>query len=402
MAKKFKFKFSTLVIVTLMIGLSGCDKLSNFEKQGYSVPVVYNLGEGKYDGNNRDTNTLTVYYQPNSYITDFTKDNRYNFTHKDGENCTYELEGWYFDSEFTERVDFETYILPSSSNTPITIYANWVAVYDKYFDIYFVDNDGNVQQWTEDGNTYTYKSMKWDVDEPFVYSSKTMKYPSTETYTYIEAYKDEALTQLVDDSYVLSKEDGTPLNLPVYLKWVKGDYKIVNTAKEFKNWFGYNNLYINSDIDMAEEKLNYVELLKDRTILGNNHVISNLVCSTYNSATGTNSNAIYGGLADVMENVTIQDLTFSDVTYTIEAGRCKGLYVAPLAGKLIGTTIKNVSIVGSVQYANSVEEQYFKENPKGPLAILSLTLDKVAYDVDNQSVIETCSLQITNTKEEKQ
>ena len=62
-----------------------------------------------------------------------------------------------------------------------------------------------------------------------------------------------------------------------------------------------------------------------------------------------------------MENVTIQDLKFQDVTYTIEAGRCKGLYVAPIAGKLISSTIKNVSIVGIVNYASSVEEQYFKE-----------------------------------------
>lgn len=401
MAKKFKFKFSTLVIVTLMLCLSGCGKQSNYEEQGYSVPVVYNLGEGKYEANNRDTNILTVYYQPNSYITDFTKDNRYNFSHKDGENCTYELEGWYFDEEFTDKVDFETYVLPSSSNSPITIYANWVAVYDKYFDIYFVDNEGNVQQWTEDGNTVSYKSIKWDVDTPFAFSNKTMKYPSNETYTYIEAYKDQALTELVDKSYVLSKEEGTPLNLPVYLKWVKGDFKIVNTAKEFKNWFGYNNLYINSDIDMAGEKLNYVELLKDRTILGNNHTISNLTCSTYNSAIGTNSNAISGGLADTMENVTIQDLKFQDVTYTIEAGRCKGLYVAPIAGKLISSTIKNVSIVGIVNYASSVEEQYFKENPKGPLSILSLTLDKAAYEVDTNSIVETCSLQITNTREEQ-
>ena len=148
-------------------------------------------------------------------------------------------------------------------------------------------------------------------------------------------------------------------------------------------------------------KLNYVSLLKDKTILGNNHTISNLICSTYNSATSTNSNALYGGLADQMENVLIQDLTFSNTTYTIEAGRCKGLYVSPVAGKLISTTIKNVNIEGNVTYAKSVEEQYFNENPKGPLEILSFNLDLVAYDIDENSSVESWNLQITNVREEQ-
>ena len=72
-----------------------------------------------------------------------------------------------------------------------------------------------------------------------------------------------------------------------------------------------------------------------------------------------------------MENVTIKDLTFDNVSYVIEAGRCKGLYYAAIAGEIISSTITNVTINGSFTYAESVINQYVNE--KGPLSILSLT-----------------------------
>lgn len=386
MQTKFNNKFYALITAMIAL-LSSCSTSEpHYVTQGYKIAVTYDLGEGYVAERNENLHFLTVYYKSNSYITDFTETNAIKFSHKAGENCTYEIEGWYFDEQFTEKVDFTNYILPENGDYELTIYANWVAVYNKYFDIYFVDTLGNVQTWTDDdGNLTDHKSIMWGVDEPFEYSKNTMAYPTSETYTYIDAYKDEQMTQLVDDSYVFSADNTEETNKSVYLKWIKGDYKVINNASELKKNFGYYNLYINSDIDMKNSSLNSIATLKDVSIIGNNHTISNLRCSSLGAASSTSGNAVGGGLADSFDNVTISDLSFANVSYVIEAGRCKGLYYAPLAGDIKNSTLTNVSISGTMSC---------DEATQGKFTNLSLILDKASYNIDEASEVVNCSFNI--------
>lgn len=383
MSRNLRNKISTLTLFTLCVCISGCDVENNYIKQGHTQEVIYDLGEGIYTANNRNTHTLSLFYKPGSYITDFSGVKDYDFYREsEEEGLTYELGGWYFDKEFTEKVDFQSYTLPEKSGETITIYAKWEEVYDKHFKVYYQDANGQTKELT---------TLSWSMDKPFEYSEDLFEHPSTEDYTYIAAYTDEAMTTLVDDSYVLKKEDR---ELPIYTKWIQGKYKVINNVSEFQKYFrSYVNtygIYLNSDLDLTGVTLPKQASLFGMNILGNNHKLMNLSYSSAASGNATRQNCVVGALAEKMENVTIKDLIIEDATFTMQGATCSALYFALLAGEMKSCTIENVSVSGQIVYDEATANR-LGEN-------IRVKTDEVAYTMDEQTTVSDCTFDVLDTK----
>ena len=207
------------------------------------------------------------------------------------------------------------------------------------------------------------------------------------------------MTQLVDSSYVLTREID---ELPIYTKWIKGKYKIINTAKDYSNYLSKfattYSMYLNSDIDLASTSLGSVSLLKDITILGNNHKISNLKYDTIRGEGGSKTTVQLGGLANKLENVVIKDLIIENATYTMNVVTCAYLNFAPLAGESINCTFENVSVSGTINYhANALNRL---EN--GSLKEIRVATDSLTYkdNTEKPSTITNCVINILDSKEE--
>ena len=387
--KNIKPIFISLMAI-LSVCLTNCEIVNNYEELGFTQKVTYDLGEGIYTGNNRNTHTLTLFYKPGSFITDFTGVQGYEFTRKGNEDVTYEFGGWYHDQNFENPVNFETYTLPTEKSD-ITIYAKWIEIFDKHFNIYYQANDAT--------EFSLLTSLEWDMNKEFTFESDLIQYPSEDEYTYIAAYTDPEMTKLVDSNYVLTKDVD---ELPIYTKWIKGKYKIINNAKDYSNYFSKYastfNMYLNADIDLVSTTLGSVTLLKDITIIGNNHKISNLKYDTIRGEGGSKTTVQLGALANKLENVTIKDLIIENATYTMNAVTCSYLNFAPLAGESINCRFENISISGTINYHDNALNRL--EN--GSLKEIRIAKNSLSYkdDATKPSTIINCILNITDSKEE--
>lgn len=314
--------FNNLLLIPLLVTICSCNnKQLGYETKGYNVKVTYDLGNGIYTENNRNTHILEIFYLPNSPITDFVGSKTYTF-----KNGDLQLEGFYFDKGFTERLDINTFTL---KNENITLYAKWKTQTIFKFEIYY--------QKEGESNFTLLTDYITQADTAFNYKNSKIKYPSEDAYTFIEAYQDEAMTTLVDKNYVLTEENNSK---PIYTKWVKGDYKVINTANEFTlNWG--NSLYINKDLDLSNKRVPYIEA-DGISILGNNHTITNLKIST--DGRDGKANAFVGGIFNGFNNSTIKDLTFSNIEFELDPHLCSIMYFAPLAASGKNSTIDNVNI----------------------------------------------------------
>lgn len=359
--------FSSIAI--LLSCLTGCNKEMEaaHDKQGFTQLVVYDLGEGKYTANNREASEITVWFKPGSAIANLSAYNKYSdyFTYPG-----YELMGWYEDENFTKKVDFDNYKLPKQSGEAIRIYAKWDELIDRYFIIHYVNNDNVAYSETT--------QLEWDVNTPFNYTISGITSPYDEVHTYLGAYKDEAMTQEVDDTYLLTRESG---DLPIYTKWIEGNFKIINTPAEFKNSLLTRNLYINKDLDLKNISID-IDKLSNKTILGNGHTITNFTFTTDNKENSKNE-AFCGGLINQeIKNCIIKDLNIVDAKYEISSNTAKYFNFGLLAGKVIDSTIENVNISGTVTYSDSTN----KRLDNGSLIAVRLKLDQVGYEVTNTTV----------------
>ncbi len=392
MLKKFKFKFYAIGVATgLLISLTGCAFHSAHTEQGYTQQVIYDLGEGVCTvKNNRETNKLTIYYLPGSHIVDFSKNKDYVFTRNSSEDGTikYAFAGWYLDANYETPVNFEEYTLPSDKDVVTTIYAKWEEVFDKHFNLYY-QQDGS-SEFT------LLESIQWELEKPFKIS-EDIQYPSKDEYTFVGAYTDEAMTKTVGSDYLLTK-DGE--DLPIYTKWIKGHYKVVSTASEFRSYFDRYaisyDLYINADIDLSGVTLPRVAILSGRTILGNNHTISNLSYTTLRGENGSKTTVTLGGFADTIENCTIKDLKITNAVYTMHVVTCKYLQFGALAGTIKTSTIDNVSIDGTIEYA----EDTLKRLENGELIDVRIKNEQLAYAIDDNSKLTNDVVNLKGLKEE--
>ena len=254
----------------------------------------------------------------------------------------------------TSKVELDASATYSSQEPVLTLYAAWIPYIN--YDIYSVDAQGDAHL-IETVQTIQLELPKWN--------EKTGKlnmnsFPGVDGATFDAAYMDQQMTQPITgtvggaENYV-DYETGT-LNaesVAIYTTWLDGTWFKISTADQFlSNARLDGNYIITADLDFSNAVWPPV-LVKGKftgTVQGNGHTISNL-----NVVQGDNSQ-IYGGLfGSLEEGATIQDLTFENVAFTIQAGsRMQGASFGLLTGsRSSGAVLENVSITGTLYISNN-------------------------------------------------
>ena len=381
-----------LMMVTLFssAGSQWKDPYKQLDKQGYSVSVRFDAGQGQFAG--RDVTVVDIFA-----LDDYTADEDGNVQislldpqdKKRGAqayvvDCAgHVLAGWYTDrqprvdeqgrpldeyGELTEisgreqgwiysgRWDFDTDTLrvdpasvESGSDEVLTLYAAWVPGIQ--FNLY------NLNQQDESGapvllQTYTNSKLsvptwsngavslggafpKLDGTPNAIYADKEMTKPITEPVR-------------LDINY----ENGTS-NTPamdVYVDLWEGAWFKISSAKQlYKHARADGNYIIEADLDFSAKgtiwPTNFYKGQNQFTgqIIGNGHKMSNI---TVLQPGGTQQGGLFGFIG---AGASITDLYFENVTYTAVGSRLQGSTIGLLAGTISDQAkLENVTISGKL------------------------------------------------------
>ena len=260
---------------------------------------------------------------------------------------------WDFEEDLLEVDVDKTY---SSEEPVITLYAAWVPLFEIEF--YSLESGEYV-------NSYEYnptlvdeiKVPTWDEETGAV---EMFNFPENDGYTFNGVYLDEAGTQQVTTATLehpgeVDEATGTADEtvMKVYVDWLEGEWYHIYTVEQFlDNASIKGNYEIHADLDFTDETwpsaLTYGNFTG--SIKGNGHKFSNIEFRQNN-----NSKVNAGLFGNLTEEASITDLTFENVTFTIEKGtRVAGASFGLFAGTISeGATISNVSILGSTLQIDS-------------------------------------------------
>ena len=381
-----------LMAITLFssTGSQWKDPYKQFDKQGYSVSIRFDAGEGKFA--NRDVTVVDVFSLDDYEIGEDGKVHIPLLDPQDKlrgaqayivDNPGYVLAGWYtdrqprtdeqgnpldaygeltsvsgreqgwiysgrwtFDSD-TVAVDPES--VTTGADAVLTLYAAWVP--HVQFNIY------NANELDENNNPVlleTYTGSKLSVptwkNGAISLGGNFPKLDGTPN----AIYSDAAMTQPVTEPIKLeiNYENGTT-NTPaidVYVDLWEGQWFKISSAKQFyKHARPDGNYIIEADLDFSVKGAIWpTNLYKGQTqftgqIIGNGHKISNV---TVLQPDGAQQGGLFGYIG---EGASITDMHFENVTYTATGSRIQGSTFGLLCGTLSDkATLENVTISGKL------------------------------------------------------
>ena len=381
-----------LMIITLFssTGSQWKDPYKQFDKQGYSVSVRFDAGDGKFA--NREITVVDVFSLDKYEIGEDGKIQIPLLDPQDKlrgaqayvvDNPGYVLAGWYTDrqprtdeqgrpldayGELTEisgreqgwiysgrwtfdadtvSVDPET--VKSGADAVLTLYAAWVP--NVQFNLY------NVHELDENNNPVllqTYLGSKLSVptwkNGAVALNGNFPKLDGTPNAIYADA----AMTQPITEPILLeiNYENGTT-NTPainVYVDLWEGQWFKISSVKQFyKHARPDGNYIIEADLDFSVKGALWpTNFYKGQaqftgTILGNGHKMSNITVIQPD-------NAQQGGLFGYIgAGADISDLHFENVTYTATGSRIQGSTFGLLCGTLSDQAkLQNVTISGKL------------------------------------------------------
>lgn len=260
---------------------------------------------------------------------------------------------WDFEEDLLEVDADKTY---SSEEPVITLYAAWVPLFEIEF--YSLESGEYMNSYTYDPTLVDeIKVPTWDEETGAV---EMYKFPETDGYTFNGAYYDEAGTQKIVTATLehpgkVNEETGTAENsvLKIYVDWLEGEWYHIYTVEQFlDNASIKGNYEIHADLDFSGENWPSSFMYGNFTgsIKGNGHTFKNIEFAQ------TNNSKVNAGLfGNLTEEASITDLTFENVTFTIEkgtrvAGTSYGLFAGTIAD---GATIANVNILSSTLQIDS-------------------------------------------------
>ena len=240
----------------------------------------------------------------------------------------------------------------SSSEPALTLYAAWVpyTVYEFYapdptsgaMTLFHTETIEilNIPTWNE-------KTGKLDM----------LNFPKRDGMTLDGVFTDAAMTEAVTDSLRVEIDTAHGIaksgTVKLYTKWMDGTWFRISTAEQFVQNSRIDGSYIiTSDLDFTGLYWS-AGLSKGQftgTILGNGHTLRNI------TLTQTDISQLRGGLFGSIEaGARIEDVTFENVTYTVNAG---SRMTDPSFGLLAGilsteATLKGVSISGELLISES-------------------------------------------------
>ncbi len=366
-----KFKKPLLAIILVLsalclslLCLTGCG--DDTDIYANRVKVVFKLEGGTY----RSTQSDVVYYLGEK---DGSSKKIYDPVATSGEemtNAEYKFVGWFRDRiedgdkvVYRNKWDFD---LDRVGDDGITLYACW----RRYtYNVCYRDEDGTLNVLGE---------YSVEAGEPF---EDYDEYDNSRAgYTSLDVYRTES-GELWDENFKHPGGD-EDLAVNVVVDYLKGDYKLVRTARELKSSRS-GNIYLMNDIDFEGEKFagfgNY-----RGTLNGNGYTIKNFTLDYANGRDGlVNNDALANdgnhngknllvlslfGNADgaKVENVKFENVTFDvNTTFNLTAG----IYVAPLALTAKNSEFKNVTFDGTLKV--SALPNGFDEDPEKPQLFVS-------------------------------
>ena len=383
---KMKAILAVSLLLATMLFVNGCSQKKNpyelNDQQNYKVSVKYDANGGLFTDN---TSVIVDSYNLSELPTDSNGQAQLALLAPDHEargndafqarNNGYFLAGWYAQRTetkdeagnttyvYADKWDFDADRLTldpageySSTQPEMTLYAAWIPL----FEVQIFDKAANKQV-----DTMTFDPTKtdalllpaWDQETGTV---NLNGFPDREGYTFNGAYLDPLGTVPVDgDSLthpgVIDEATGTAseTSMQLFVDYLEGQWYHIYNAEQFaENASLKGNYILHADLDFSEEiwptSLMYGNFTG--SIQGNGHTIRNLALRQ------TNNSKVNAGLfGNLTEEARLSDLTFENVTFTIEAGtRVKGSSFGLFAGTISdGSAIENVSVTGSTLQIDS-------------------------------------------------
>ena len=271
---------------------------------------------------------------------------------KTGDNITY-ADKWDFETDtFSVKAD-GTY---SAAEPVLTLYAAWIPLME--IEVYDLNSGSQI-------NKLAFSPMEMDLEHIQLpsWDEKTGtilmgKFPKYDGHTWGDVYLDAEGTQKVDGTEVahpgkINFDNATVENarLKLYVDYMEGDWFHITSAKQMVDNASVSGNYIlEADLDFADQiwPTAFMHGNFTGTIVGNGHKISNV------SLTQTNNSKVNTGLfGQLTENASISDVTFENITLTIQGGtRVTGASFGLLAGTVSDkANISNVAISGKLQIA---------------------------------------------------
>ncbi len=256
----------------------------------------------------------------------------------EGSDGTYSYgEKWDFDSNL---LTVDTNVTHSSATPVLTLYAAWIP----RFEIQFCDKETGEVLKTLDFDPITEKvaSPAWNTETGTL---EMAKFPTRSGYTFTAAYYDDGFTKVLDTETVVHPgvvdyATGTAINpvLKLYVEYTEGEWYRIYTADQLADNANLNGHYeICADLDFADAIWPTVFMYGNFSgeIKGNGHTVKNVTFAQTN-----NSKANAGLFGQLTEKASITDLTFENVSFTIQAGtRVAGTNYGLLAGTVSGEAV---------------------------------------------------------------
>ncbi len=327
-----KRKYLIITILTVMIAaltftMSGCSG-GNDALEGKNI-VTFEINGGILNYGIASTDSKINYaYHPGTYIKDPAEFPNYKIS-RNG----YDFTGWYTskDCKPSEKWDFSK---PFNQQT-LTLYAGWEKSINYTYSVNYIAG----------GETVTLGSYKVSEGERF---EDFRKYANgRDNYTSVGYYSDPECTVPWISSTAHPGGD-SDLDVPVYVKYIEGNWKLVDSYDKLKSALKSGNVYLMSDIDCEGNEL-YVSGDFNAIFEGNGYKVSNFTVSK-KGTTYSPSCAIFNNLA---EGADIRNVSFEGVTFEffdILNSPSVKTKVASLAVSIEeGARITDVSISGSIK-----------------------------------------------------
>lgn len=168
--------------------------------------------------------------------------------------------------------------------------------------------------------------------------------PKKDGYTLYDYYSDEAMTEKVDwTSFVMTAEDVT-----VYVKFIEGNWTIVNNEKTFNTAIANNgNIYLDADLDFSGST-KWISRSFNGTINGNGHKLTGISVEIEGTKTNTDG---FGLFTTLRKDVNIYDLTIENAEIKFTAQYNATYLVGFIAYEAEeGAKFNNVTVSGKITY----------------------------------------------------
>lgn len=327
--KKHCLIFIVVLLAALTVLLSGCGKEEQ-SLEGLYV-ATFELKGGTLETPTSSVSTkINFAYHPGTVVLNPCEMNGYKLS-RNG----YVFTGWYTDESCTEssKWDFKSLI----NNEKLTLYAGWKEAIKLSYTLYYFDDQNQKVALGE------YEVESGDAFQDWRYVAK-----SRIGYTPLGYFSDPECEVAWDKDFAHPGTD-EDLEIPVYVKYLKGIWTIVDNSDAFETAVSAGaNIWLTADIDCQGEVLSLGDYGGE--LAGNGHTIQNFTVEKSKRNT-TYSCSVFNNL---LNGANIHDVSFTNVTYDLNGiQNASEIKLAALAVSCQGkgnieVKISNVTVTGNI------------------------------------------------------